>query len=220
MPGWRWGRGRRGSHRRRRRRSGRRGCGAGAGAAGCAAAAGAGAAGGGAAAWVVGAGSAAGAAGAGPLLHPPSKSNPLNANESIPAYVASRAAWPFVEWIALDNVCLFIILSIDAKVSAPSCQARLFQLFLNQRLSRSYCQLMLSSLGLHSIFARPGSISNRFRTDDAAIRSSKPCKPQRIVTRESRIDGGGRVENALSLHQLRTLLLDAVSGAQDCGCRV
>jgi hypothetical protein len=43
---------------------------------------------------------------------------------------------------------------------------------------------------------------------------------QRIVTRESRIDGGGRVENALSLHQLRTLLLDAVSGAQDCGCRV
>jgi hypothetical protein len=97
-------------------------------------------------------------------LHPPSNSNPLNASESMPAeaYVACLDGRPPVEWIALDKVCSFMILSLDAKVSAPSCQARLFQLFLNQRVSRSYCAVMLSSLGLHSILRDPGSISNRF----------------------------------------------------------
>jgi hypothetical protein len=74
-------------------------------------------------------------------LHPPSKSNPLNASESAPveAYVACLVARPLAGWNALDKVCLFMILSLDVKVSAPSCQARLFQLFLNQRVSRSYC---------------------------------------------------------------------------------
>jgi len=92
---------------------------AGGGAAASAAGAGAGAAGGGAAAWV-GAGSAAGAAGAGPLLHPPSKSNPLNASESVQAepYAACLVAGPPVEWIALDKMCLFMVLSLDAKVSS------------------------------------------------------------------------------------------------------
>jgi len=55
-----------------------------------------------------------------------------------------------------------MILSLDAKVSAPSCQAQLFQLFLNQRVSQSYCAVMLSSRGLDSILRDPGSISNRF----------------------------------------------------------
>jgi hypothetical protein len=157
--------------------AGAAGADAGAGAAGSAAGAGAGA---GAAAWAVGAGSAAGAAGAGPLLHPPSNSNPLNASESMPAeaYVACLVARPPVEWIALDKVCLFMILSLDAKVSAPSCQARLFQLFLNQRVSRSFCAVMLSNRGLHSIFARPGVDLKSIRTQGPAIRSSKPCKPQ------------------------------------------
>jgi hypothetical protein len=56
-------------------------------------------------------------------LHPPSNSNPLNASESMPAeaYVACVVARPPVEWIALDKVCLFMILSLDANVSAPAC---------------------------------------------------------------------------------------------------
>jgi hypothetical protein len=91
-------------------------------------------------------------------LHPPSNSNPLNASESMPAeaYVACLVARPPVEWIALDKVCLFMILSLEAKVSAPSCQARLFQLFLNQRVSRSYCAVVLSNRGLHSILRDRG----------------------------------------------------------------
>jgi hypothetical protein len=138
------------------------GAGAGAGVGAAGSAAGAGAAGVGAAAWAVGAGSAAGAAG--PLLHPPSKSNPLNTSESMPAEpcVACLVGRPPVEWLALDEVCLFMILSLDAKVSAPSRQAQLFQLFLNQRVSQSYCAVVLSSRGLHSILRDPGSISDRF----------------------------------------------------------
>jgi hypothetical protein len=113
-------------------------------------------------------------------LHPPSNNNPLNASESMPAeaYGACLVARPPVEWIALDKVCLFMILSLDAKVSAPSCQARLFQLFLNQRVSRSFCAVMLSNRGLHSNFARPGVDLKSIRTQGPAIRSSEPCKPQ------------------------------------------
>jgi hypothetical protein len=99
-------------------------------------------------------------------LHPPSNSNPLNASESMPAeaYVACLVAGPPVEWIALDEVCLFMILSLDAKVSAPSCLARLFQLFLNQRVSLSYSAVVLSNRGLHSILRDPGVDLKSIRT--------------------------------------------------------
>ncbi len=46
----------------------------------------------------------------------------------MPVFVACLVALPPVKWIALDKVCLFMILSLDEKVSAPSCHARLFQL--------------------------------------------------------------------------------------------
>ncbi len=164
---------------------------------GCAAGVGAGVAGAGAAAWVVGAGSAAGAAGAGPLLHPPSISNPLNVSESMPAYAVVR---PPVEWMALDKVCSFMILSLDAKVFAPSCQARLFQLFLNQRVSRSYCAVRCSR-GF-AILVQPRvdlkiDSNRRVRQFDPASLASPANHEWMITNRRS-----GRVENALSLHQL------------------
>jgi hypothetical protein len=36
------------------------------------------------------------------------------------ANVACLVAQPPMEWMALDKMCLFMILSLDAKVSAPS----------------------------------------------------------------------------------------------------
>jgi hypothetical protein len=95
-------------------------------------------------------------------LHPPSNSNPLNASESMPAeaYVACLVVGTPVEWIALDKLCLFMILSLDAKVSAPSCRAQMFQLFLNQRVSRSYCAVDAEQPRIALNFADPGSFSN------------------------------------------------------------
>jgi hypothetical protein len=100
-------------------------------------------------------------------LHPPSNSNPLNASESMPAeaYVARLTVGPSVEWIALDKVCLFMVLSLDAKVSAPSCQARLFQLFLNQRVSRSYCAVDVEQPWIALNFARSGVDLKSIRTE-------------------------------------------------------
>jgi hypothetical protein len=61
-------------------------------------------------------------------LHPPNNSNPLNASESMPeAYAACLVVRPPVEWIALDKVCVFMVLSLDAKVlrrhAKPDCSS-------------------------------------------------------------------------------------------------
>jgi hypothetical protein len=57
-------------------------------------------------------------------LHPPSSNNPVNASESMlaEAYTVRLVAGPPVEWVALNKACFFMILSLDAKVSAPPCQ--------------------------------------------------------------------------------------------------
>jgi hypothetical protein len=115
-------------------------------------------------------------------LHPPNNSNPLIVSDSTPAeaYVACLVARLPVEWVALDKVCLFMILSLDAKGFCAVMLSPTVPAFPNQRVSRSYGAVVLCSRGLQ-FSARPGVDLKSMRTDGPAIRSSKPCKPQTIM---------------------------------------
>jgi hypothetical protein len=55
-------------------------------------------------------------------LHPPSKINPVNPIDSMPAreFAVCLCAWR-LEWPGLKNAWFFMILSLDTKFSALPC---------------------------------------------------------------------------------------------------
>ncbi|MGB8537114.1 MAG: hypothetical protein WCD57_11910, partial [Acidobacteriaceae bacterium] len=84
-------------------------------------------------------------------------------SESMPAYAACLVARPPVKWIALDKVCLFMILSLDAKIFCAVMPSPTVPAFPESaREPKLLCGGAVQLSIALNFAATPGSISNRF----------------------------------------------------------